>query len=97
VGQYVRELEAELGRNDWLAGPTFSLADILTFANLYALPAGYPEFATERHAPRLLDWLRRIYARPATARTFALARSLGRRAFGVADLLGVPMPQAAHA
>lgn len=96
VGGYVKELEAELARSPWLAGDAFSLADILTFANFYALPGGYPEFATESFAPHVLDWLRRIYARPATAKTFGMARSIARRAFDIARGLGSPMAEVAH-
>lgn len=96
VGEYVRELETELAQGRWLAGDAYSLADILTFANFYALPAGYPEFATEQYAPHVLDWLRRIYARPATAKTFGMARSIARRAFDIAKGLGSPMAEVAH-
>ena len=97
VGEYVKELETDLALGPWLAGPLFSLADILTFANFYALPGGYPEFANESYAPRVLDWLRRIYARPATAQTFGMARSIARRAFDIAKALGSPMSEATHA
>jgi glutathione S-transferase/GST-like protein len=97
VGDYVKELEADLAHGLWLVGDEYSLADILTFANFYALPAGYPEFATDGYAPRVLDWLRRIYARPATAKTFNMARSIARRAFGIAANLGCPMMELAHA
>jgi GST-like protein len=97
VGEYVRELDADLSRTPWLAGDQYSLADILTFANFYALPAGYPEFATEDFAPHVLSWLRRIYARPATAKTFAMGRSLARRAFDIAKNLGCPMMEVTHA
>ena len=93
VGDYVRELEAELTVGPWLAGDEFSLADILTFANFYALPAGYPEFVSETAAPRVLDWLRRMYSRPATARTFGMARSIARRAYGIARDLGCALPE----
>ncbi|MGO9992472.1 MAG: glutathione S-transferase family protein [Steroidobacteraceae bacterium] len=97
VGEYVKELEADLAKSPWLAGDQFSLADILTFANFYALPGGYPEFATTSFAPRVLDWLRRIYARPATAKTFGMARSIARRAFDIARGLGNPMAEPARA
>ncbi len=91
VGDYVKELEADLSHGTWLVGDEFSLADVVTFANFYALPAGYPEFATETYAPHVLAWLRRIYSRPATAKTFGMARSIARRAFDVAKGLGCPM------
>lgn len=90
VGAFVKRMDATLAQRDWLAGDMFSLADILTFTNFYALPLSFPEFATESHAPHVLAWLRRIYARPATAKTFSLARSIARRSAEVQALLGVP-------
>lgn len=90
VGSYVRQLDDALARSTWLVGEQFTLADIMTFANFYALPSSFPEFATESHAPHVLEWLRRIYARPATMKTFGLARSIARRAFDIRDELGPP-------
>lgn len=89
VGEWVAALDRRLGASPWLAGPAFSVADIVTFANAYALPLSFPEFAAEDKVPHYFAWLRRIYARPATMATFALSRSLARRAFEVARRLGV--------
>jgi GST-like protein len=94
VGDYVKELNADLSQSGWLVGEQCTLADILTFANFYALPAGYPEFANDGFAPDVMAWLKRMYQRPATARTFALARSIGRRAYDIAAGLGCAMPAA---
>jgi glutathione S-transferase/GST-like protein len=90
VGAFVRKMDDTLARQPWLAAEQFSLADILTFTNFYALPLSFPEFSTEAYAPHVLEWLRRIYERPATMQTFGLARSIAKRAFEVRDLLGAP-------
>ncbi|HKJ74205.1 MAG TPA: glutathione S-transferase family protein [Alphaproteobacteria bacterium] len=89
VGAYVRELDTALADKPWLVGGQFTLADILTFANFYAMPISFPEFATREYAPHVRDWLKRIYQRPATTRSFALARSLGQRSIEVRKLLGL--------
>lgn len=93
VVSYVRELDAVLAGSPWLAGADFTLADIATFANFYSLPLSNPDACPEADVPHFIDWLRRIYARPATMTTFALARSIATRAFTVADLLGVKSPK----
>lgn len=90
IVDYVRELDAVLAKSAWLAGPGFTLADIMTFANFYSLPLSNPVACQEADVPCFIDWLRRIYARPATMTTFALARSIAMRAFKVADMLNVP-------
>jgi glutathione S-transferase len=55
-------LEAELAHGDWFAGPEFTAADIqLSFPiELARVRAGLDE-----SRPRLMDFLRRIHARPA--------------------------------
>jgi GSH-dependent disulfide-bond oxidoreductase len=89
VGAYVREMEDALAREPWLVGEQFTLADILTFANFYSLPVSYPEFATLEYAPRVRDWLTRIYQRPGTIRAIGLARSMAQRFADGRRLLGL--------
>lgn len=86
IADYARQLDRALTTSQWLAGDSFSLADILTFANFYGLPKTMPEAVSAEAAPQLDRWLRRIYARPATMRTFGLARSLARRAVEIAAM-----------
>lgn len=89
VADYARMLDHSLGGSQWLVADSFTLADILTFANFYALPLTMPDVVSAAGTPHLWGWLGRIYARPATLRTFAHARSLARRAFDVAAKFGV--------
>lgn len=87
VGRGVMEMEALLKQTPFLAGPTYTVADLESFANFYSLPMTVPEYANKRKAPRYIDWLIRIYNMPGTMEAFGLSRSLARRAFTIkADL-----------
>jgi len=66
-------VEAELEASDWLAGPSFSLADIAIFAFMNYLPRLTPDLVSA--APRTLAWLQRVSARPAVKAALALART----------------------
>jgi glutathione S-transferase/GST-like protein len=89
VGSWVMTMDEQLSRTPFLVGDTYSVADLCAFANYYALPQSVPEYAKRERAPHYIDWLRRIYARPATMAAFALGRSLARRAFDIARQLEV--------
>jgi glutathione S-transferase/GST-like protein len=67
----IARIEAMLGETPWLAGATFSLADICVMATFYGLPNSYPEEVTQEKAPYLWDWLRRCHARPGMRAGFA--------------------------
>jgi glutathione S-transferase len=60
-------LEAALAQSPWLAGEAFGIADLNVAAVTYRAPA----FGLERW-PRIADWHRRCYARPAAQRAVAL-------------------------
>jgi glutathione S-transferase len=62
--RFYREMEAQLGERDFLAGP-YSFADIAFFmAQLFAARMGAP---MTDETPRLLQWRERVGARPAVA------------------------------
>ena len=65
------------------AGP----GDLLAIVMHWAPPV--PEYANREKAPHYIDWLTRIYARPATLKLFRTSRSLGQRALEIAADLGV--------
>ena len=88
VGAWVAVMDARLAGSPWLVGSEYTLADLVAFANFYALPMTVPEYANVERAPHYIDWLRRIYRRPATMATFERGRSLARRAFEVARRIG---------
>lgn len=89
IGRWIDTLDTRLSQSPYLAGPSFSVADVVAFANFYALPMTVPEYATVERAPAYMAWLKRIYERPATMKTFELGRTLSRRAFDIARQLGV--------
>lgn len=59
----------------YVAGPTFTLGDINAFCMAYALPIMQAENVNEKKTPHLMEWLRRIYMRPAIAESFKLGRT----------------------
>lgn len=68
-------LETTLSRRPWVAGSTYTLADINGFNLGYALPLAQPALCNDEKTPHIMAWLRRIYARPATKATWALGRT----------------------
>ena len=91
VHQGIRIFEAALGQRPYFAGDSYSLADINAFCMTYALPLMNPEHVNADETPRLLDWLRRVYARPAISEAFGYGRTpMAARAVEVRKLIGAP-------
>ncbi|MEO6041467.1 MAG: glutathione S-transferase family protein [Croceibacterium sp.] len=65
VSEGIDRLDRALGEAPWLAGDTFSLADITAIATLHSLPLAQPELCNAQAAPRLTQWLARMGERPA--------------------------------
>jgi glutathione S-transferase/GST-like protein len=68
-------LEAHLATHCWIAGDSFSLGDINGFNLGYALPLSQPEHCNDSKTPHIMEWLRRIYERPATQETWKKGRT----------------------
>ncbi len=68
-------LEQHLSRHAWIAGKTFSLGDINGFNLGYALPLSQPDHCNDRKTPHIMEWLRKIYERPATKEVWKLGRT----------------------
>lgn len=68
-------LEEHLSRQPYIAGETFSLGDINGFNLGYALPISQPERCNDEKTPHIMEWLRKIYERPATKQTWARGRT----------------------
>ncbi len=83
VGKGVMEMESLLKETPFLAGPSYTVADLESFANFYSLPMTVPDYANKDKAPRYIDWLIRIYNMAGTMEAFGLAHSLARRAFTI--------------
>jgi len=61
----VDKAEQQLKETPWIAGEMFTLADINFFANCgFALQRMFPDMGLETRAPRVLDWVARVQARP---------------------------------
>jgi glutathione S-transferase/GST-like protein len=84
----IEVFENALGERPYFAGDTYSLADINGFCMAYALPLMQAEFVNQEQTPNLIDWLRRVYARPAITETFKLGRTpMAARADEVRELI----------
>jgi GST-like protein len=68
-------LEEALSERTWVAGETYSLADINGFNLCYALPLSQPHLAGDDKTPRIMEWLRSIYERPAAQPAWAMGRT----------------------
>jgi glutathione S-transferase/GST-like protein len=68
-------LERHLSRSTWIAGDSYSLGDINGFNLGYALPLSQPEHCNDIKTPHIMEWLRRIFERPAVRETWAKGRT----------------------
>jgi GST-like protein len=68
-------LEKALAERPWLAGDNYSLADINGFNLAYALPLSQPDLSSDEKTPHIMEWLRKIYERPATRKTWEMGRT----------------------
>jgi glutathione S-transferase len=64
------QMEADLERGAWLAGDTFSLADISMGSIVHRVHELYPELLAREPWPRVIDWYTRLMARPAAKATY---------------------------
>jgi glutathione S-transferase len=71
----LERMEAALAHAPWLAGDTYSLADIAVFPTANALPGVAPDLVNAKATPRVMDWLERMRARPAVQAALAMART----------------------
>ena len=68
-------LERHLERHPFIAGNSYSLGDINGFNLAYALPFSQADHCNDEKTPKIMAWLRMIYARPATKETWAKGRT----------------------
>jgi glutathione S-transferase len=71
IGVSVRKLEARLAQSEWLAGDSYTLADICNFAIANGMQFGFSDLVNESDTPNLMRWIARINERPAAKRLFA--------------------------
>ena len=84
----IAEFEQALGESPYLAGPTYSLADLNAMTTLHSWPLMRPEI-NEKDTPNLWAWFRRCHARPGIKEAFTLGRFIGPRMGEVRQKLGL--------
>lgn len=72
IAYWLRRMENVLQNNEWLAGDTYSLADVNTYAIIWGIPRLFPELMNEKDTPRADDWLARMTERPAVQEALAM-------------------------
>jgi glutathione S-transferase len=69
----VDKAEQQLKEAPWIAGKMFTLADINFFATCgFALQRLFPDMGLATRAPRVLDWVTRVQARPGVQAALAM-------------------------
>ena len=68
-------MEQALAGSDWLAGPSYSIADIVVFPTARSLPGLVPDLVNATATPRIVAWLQRVEGRPAVQQALATART----------------------
>jgi glutathione S-transferase len=71
----LQRLETSLGKDPWLAGPAYSVADIEAFAMLNPLPDLAPDLVSEQATPRVIDFINRMRERAAVRDALAMSRT----------------------
>lgn len=76
AGLLVERIEAALdGGKAWLVEDTYTIADIDAFSLANSLPKLIPDLCNAKAAPRTLDWLDRMRARPAVKAALATSKT----------------------
>lgn len=69
----VDKVEQQLAKSRWIAGDHYTLADINFFAvGGMALNRLFPEMKCEERAPRLMEWVARMFDRPGVKAALAM-------------------------
>lgn len=71
----IGHIETMLGEHPWIAGQSYSIADISGFNMAAGLPVMMPDIVNDASTPNILEWLRRIYERPAVHEALKLGRT----------------------
>ncbi len=71
----VKRVEDALAKAPWLAGASYSIADIDAYSMLTVLPDLAPELVSDAKTPRLMQFLNRMRERPAVKAALGYSRS----------------------
>jgi glutathione S-transferase len=69
----VARLETALAQHRYLAGPSYSLADINVLSSVERMPRWSPDLMNQQVSPRTWEWLQRLMERPAVKATYAVS------------------------
>ena len=72
VGVSIGRMEAILRQRTWLAGATYSLADVNSYSIVAGVPRLCPEHLGAENTPATLNWLQRMNERPAVQAALAM-------------------------
>lgn len=64
LGVTVQRAEKSLAEHEWLAAPTYSLADVNAYSMMSGTERVIPDALNATASPRVHDWLRRMEERP---------------------------------
>ncbi len=70
----MKRQEELLRHSRWLAGSTYSLADVNTYPMTSRMPVLFADFVNGKDTPRIIEWLAEMDARPAVKAAMAMAR-----------------------
>jgi glutathione S-transferase/GST-like protein len=71
----VGHVEESLRERPWMAGNSYSIADIAGFNMFAGLPVMNADLVNDSKTPHLMEWLRKMYERPAAKRSLVLGRT----------------------
>lgn len=66
--------EERLSKGPWLAGSTYSLADVNTYSMTASMPFFFSDFFNEKDTPRSVEWLEKMNEKPAVKAALAMAK-----------------------
>jgi glutathione S-transferase len=79
IADGVERMERVLAEHSYLAGPTYSLADINVLSSVERMPRWAPELMNQNVSPRSWDWFQRMMARPAVQATYSVSAEAPQR------------------
>lgn len=72
IGVSIQRLESILANSRWIAGATYSLADINSYSMVAGVPRFFPELMNDKLTPRSVEWLAHLNERPAVKAALAM-------------------------
>jgi glutathione S-transferase len=80
ISRAVGRMECALAGHPYLAGPSYSLADINVLSSAERMPRWAPDLMNAKVSPRSWEWLQRMMERPAVKATYSVSDEAPARA-----------------